>query len=73
MTTFNFDLCELPPEAQKTRAEIRDFLERELGDRSASKRALSWGGFDREFSRKLGGAVAAAGADRLWHGITAAG
>jgi alkylation response protein AidB-like acyl-CoA dehydrogenase len=54
VATFNFDLCELPLEAQKTRAEIRDFLERELGDRSASKRALSWGGFDREFSRKLG-------------------
>src|SRR5881296_4045637 len=54
MATFNFELRELPPEAQKTRAEIRDFLERELGDRSASKRALSWGGFDREFSRKLG-------------------
>jgi alkylation response protein AidB-like acyl-CoA dehydrogenase len=54
VATFNFELRELPPEAQKTRAEIRDFLERELGDRSASKRALSWGGFDREFSRKLG-------------------
>ncbi len=54
MATFNFDLCELPPEAQKTREEIRDFLDRVLGDRSASKRALSWGGFDREFSRKLG-------------------
>jgi alkylation response protein AidB-like acyl-CoA dehydrogenase len=56
MATFNFELRELPPEAQKIRAEIRDFLERELGDRSASKRALSWGGFDREFSRKLGAA-----------------
>jgi alkylation response protein AidB-like acyl-CoA dehydrogenase len=56
VATFNFELRELPPEAQKTRAEIRDFLERELGDRSASKRALSWGGFDREFSRKLGAA-----------------
>ena len=56
MATFNFHLGELPLEAQKTREEIRDFLNRELGDRSASKRALSWGGFDREFSRKLGAA-----------------
>ena len=54
MATFNFHLGELPPEAQKVRAEIRSFLDRELGDRSAAKRALSWGGFDREFSRKLG-------------------
>ena len=54
MATFNFHLGELPPEAQKVREEIRSFLDRELGDRSAAKRALSWGGFDREFSRKLG-------------------
>jgi alkylation response protein AidB-like acyl-CoA dehydrogenase len=52
--TFNFTLGELPLEAQKVREEIRDFLTRELSGRSASKRALSWGGFDREFSRKLG-------------------
>ena len=56
MATFNFHLGELPLEAQKIREEIRDFLNRELGDRSASKRALSWGGFDRDFSRKLGAA-----------------
>jgi len=52
--TFNFTLGELPLEAEKVREEIRDFLTRELSGRSASKRALSWGGFDREFSRKLG-------------------
>ena len=56
VATFNFHLGELPLEAQKIREEIRDFLNRELGDRSAAKRALSWGGFDREFSRKLGAA-----------------
>ena len=54
MPTFNFTLGELPLEAQKIREEIRDFLARELSGRSASKRALSWGGFDREFSRRLG-------------------
>ena len=54
MPTFNFTLGELPLEAEKVREEIRDFLTRELSGRSASKRALSWGGFDREFSRKLG-------------------
>jgi alkylation response protein AidB-like acyl-CoA dehydrogenase len=56
VATFNFHLGELPLEAQKIREEIRDFLNRELGDRSAAKRALSWGGFDRDFSRKLGAA-----------------
>jgi alkylation response protein AidB-like acyl-CoA dehydrogenase len=56
MATFNFELCELPPEAQKVREEIRDFLRRELGELSPAKRALSWGGFDREFSRRLGAA-----------------
>ena len=53
MATFNFHLGELPLEAQKIREEIRDFLNRELGDRSAAKRALSWGGFDRDFSRNV--------------------
>jgi len=54
MPTFNFDLCELPPEAQSLRAEVREFLREALGGMSSSKRALSWGGFDREFSRQLG-------------------
>src|SRR5438128_523203 len=54
MPTFNFDLCELPPEAQSLRAEVREFLRDALGGMSSSKRALSWGGFDREFSRQLG-------------------
>jgi len=54
MPTFNFDLCELPPEAQSLRAEVREFLREALGGASSSKRALSWGGFDRDFSRQLG-------------------
>src|SRR3989442_15892312 len=54
MPTFNFDLCELPPEAQSLRAEVREFLRAALGGMASSKRALSWGGFDREFSRQLG-------------------
>jgi alkylation response protein AidB-like acyl-CoA dehydrogenase len=54
MTTFNFDLCDLPPEAQSLRAEVREFLREALDGMSSSKRALSWGGFDREFSRQLG-------------------
>ena len=33
-------------EAVDSRTEIRDFLTRTLGGTSATKRALSWGGFD---------------------------
>jgi len=41
-----------------------------------TRRLWSWRdefGNEAFWARRLGGAVAAAGADRLWHGITAAG
>src|SRR2546422_47455 len=60
--TFHFDLGELPPETRVLREEVRDFLRAELGDRAPARRAHSWGGFDREFSRKVG--------DRGWIGMT---
>src|SRR5439155_3551765 len=44
------------------REEVRDFLRAELGDRAPARRAHSWGGFDREFSRKVGA--------RGWIGMT---
>lgn len=45
------------------RADIRDFLQAELGSNySAAKQARSWNGFDAEFSRKLG--------ERGWLGMT---
>src|SRR5213078_4155250 len=62
MATFRFDLCELPPETRALREEVRDFLRAELGDRAPVRRAHSWGGFDREFSRKVGA--------RGWIGMT---
>ena len=41
MQTFRFELGELPPEAEALRAEVRDFLKKELGDRPAgAARAL---------------------------------
>jgi len=52
--TFRFELGELPPQAEVLRAEVREFLRRELGDAAPLRRAHSWGGFDREFSRKMG-------------------
>src|SRR5919197_1471480 len=57
-----FELCELPPETRTLREEVRDFLRTELGDRAPVRRAHSWGGFDREFSRKVGA--------RGWIGMT---
>jgi alkylation response protein AidB-like acyl-CoA dehydrogenase len=54
MATFNFELGDLPPEAEKLREEVRDFLRVELAQLPADQRARSWGGFNREFSRKMG-------------------
>src|SRR6266850_4816987 len=54
MQTFRFELGELPPEAETLRTEVREFLRRELDDAPPVQRAHSWGGFDREFSRKMG-------------------
>ena len=54
MQTFRFELGELSPEAEALRAEVREFLRQELGDAAPVRRAHSWGGFDREFSKKMG-------------------
>ena len=52
----------LPAAAERLRAEVRAFLDAELRALPAERRALSWMGFDREFSRKLGA--------RGWIGMT---
>jgi alkylation response protein AidB-like acyl-CoA dehydrogenase len=44
------------------RANVRQFLVREVGSRSAAERAQSWNGFDADFSRKMG--------ERGWIGMT---
>ena len=62
MATFRFELHDLPPEAEALRADVREFLRQELKDRSPLDRAPSWGGFDREFSLKVGA--------RGWIGLT---
>lgn len=60
--TFRFELCELPPEAEALRGEVREFLREALGNASSAKRAHSWGGFDPEFSSRVGA--------RGWIGMT---
>ncbi|MBI4608266.1 MAG: acyl-CoA dehydrogenase family protein [Candidatus Rokubacteria bacterium] len=62
MHPFGFELCELPPQAESLRSEVREFLRAELGEATPAQRAGSWGGFDPEFSRKVG--------TRGWIGMT---
>jgi alkylation response protein AidB-like acyl-CoA dehydrogenase len=62
MPTFRFDLCELPPETRALREEVRQFLREHLADAPPLARARSWGGWDTEFSRKVGA--------RGWIGMT---
>ena len=54
MATFNFELLDLPPEAEKLRGEVREFLRETVGDGAPHKRERTWGGHDREFSLKVG-------------------
>src|SRR5882762_3643013 len=51
---FRFALNDLPPEAESLRAEVREFLNKEFSGAAPVKRAKSWGGFDRGFSRRVG-------------------
>ena len=60
--TFRFALRDLPPEAESLREEVRQFLKEQFSGAAPVKRAKSWGGFDREFSRRVGA--------RGWIGMT---
>jgi alkylation response protein AidB-like acyl-CoA dehydrogenase len=62
MPTFNFALRDLPPEAEALRKEVRAFLDEQFSGAHPVKRARSWGGFDREFSQRVGA--------RGWIGMT---
>jgi alkylation response protein AidB-like acyl-CoA dehydrogenase len=62
MPTFNFALRDLPPEAEALRTEVRAFLDEQFSGANPVKRARSWGGFDREFSQRVGA--------RGWIGMT---
>ena len=62
MATFNFELSTLPPEAEALRDEVRTFLKQELAQYRGADRARSWGGFNRDFSRRMG--------ERGWIGMT---
>ena len=54
MSVVRFEPHNLPPEAEAFRDEVRAFLRETLGDRPPARRARSWGGYDPEFSRRMG-------------------
>jgi alkylation response protein AidB-like acyl-CoA dehydrogenase len=62
MRNFHFELGALPAEVETLRKEVREFLAAELGGRASDERVESWGGFDPEFSAKVGA--------RGWIGMT---
>jgi alkylation response protein AidB-like acyl-CoA dehydrogenase len=56
MHSFRFEPVELPPEAEAFRFEVRDFIAENVGPGKPHQRALTWGGFDPGFSKKMGDA-----------------
>ena len=61
-TAFNFRPSDLPDSTGELRQEVREFLATELSGFPQAKRAYTWMGADRAFSRKLG--------ERGWLGMT---
>jgi alkylation response protein AidB-like acyl-CoA dehydrogenase len=62
MSTFTFRPATTTPAAEALRHEVRAFLAEALRDRSPAERALSWAGYDADFSRAMG--------ERGWIGMT---
>jgi alkylation response protein AidB-like acyl-CoA dehydrogenase len=62
MSALSFATPTHSPQAETLRGEVRAFLGKEIADRTPQQRGRSWGGFDAEFSRKMGA--------RGWIGMT---
>ncbi|HTQ13578.1 MAG TPA: acyl-CoA dehydrogenase family protein [Rhizomicrobium sp.] len=54
MPSFRFAPFDLPPGAEALRGEVRAFLREWMGETAPARRALSWSGFNPDFSRALG-------------------
>src|SRR5688572_32936216 len=61
-TSFRFALRDLPPEAEALRKEVREFLHETIDRPAGTPREKTWGGFNRDFSRRVG--------ERGWIGMT---
>lgn len=59
---FEFTVPPRDDAIETLRAEVRKFLATEIADRTPAERALSWAGYDADFSRALGA--------RGWIGMT---
>jgi alkylation response protein AidB-like acyl-CoA dehydrogenase len=53
MSSIPFPKPPVSEAAEKLRLQVREFLRENLAGLAPAQRALSWSGFDREFSRKL--------------------
>lgn len=62
MQALDIRPAELPPDCERLRAEVRDFIAQTLGDLPPHERARNWSGYSPEFSRALG--------QRGWIGMT---
>jgi alkylation response protein AidB-like acyl-CoA dehydrogenase len=62
MFHFDFQQMASTDAMEALRQEVREFLDVEIRDRKPAERALSWAGYDAEFSRKVG--------ERGWLGMT---
>ena len=62
MQAVTIEPCNLPPECESLRSEVRAFIAETLADFPASRRVRNWSGRDPAFSRKLGA--------RGWIGMT---
>jgi Acyl-CoA dehydrogenase, N-terminal domain/Acyl-CoA dehydrogenase, middle domain/Acyl-CoA dehydrogenase, C-terminal domain len=62
VSVFAFPKPPASPAAEALRAELREFLQSEIADRTPRERAESWNGHDSAFSRKVG--------ERGWIGMT---
>ena len=54
MHALSFTTPPHSPPAEALRREVRAFLAKEIASRTPQQRGRSWGGFDAEFSRKMG-------------------
>jgi len=62
MGAFRFEPAQLPPEAEKLRAEVRAFLAETMPGIPAHIRAGTWSRSDEDFSRRLAAAC--------WNGMS---
>ncbi|KCB44083.1 acyl-CoA dehydrogenase family protein [Bordetella hinzii] len=54
LSTLSLAPTRIPPEDEALRAEVRAFLQQATREMPAHVRARSWGGYDTDFSRRIG-------------------